>query len=594
MKLRAFIGFLLVVSTFGLIPNFIQAQTNDCNSLLWVDEFDYTGAPADDKWGYDIGGGGWGNNELQTYTDNRSNSWVEDGKLFIKAIKSGGNWTSARLITKQKGDWLYGRVEVKAKLPSGKGTWPAIWMLPTDWEYGGWPASGEIDIMEHVGYDPNVVHGTIHTQAYHHSMGTQKGGNKNVPDAMNIFNVYAIEWDKEKIEWFINDELYFTFENENKTYKEWPFDKRFHLLLNIAIGGTWGGAQGIDPNLTEATMEVEYVRVYNNKLPKPVISGPTLSGKNEQLNFYVDPVEGVQYSWQISEGVVLLSGGGTNSINVQWHDQSGDIQIEMRTQCDTAISNVFHVNYKIKPESDQYDIAIKNSLGNIVWGQVSGENNSLTISEENQELLVDFDITNPSGNAYIHYDFDGIIDLTDHNELAFELKIDPDNPPSNMRIDLVDVNDNVKLSDLFKIDEFQSSSDYHLYTHQFSTANDGTYLLDQIKQIRIYINYGVLGKSGSGVFKIKNIRAQIPTATSSIFRDRKNSFAIFPNPTNGILRIRSDKFINFIQIFSTSGALVHVSDNIGKKEHELDLDHLHYGIYLVRINNSEGKKLSIF
>ena len=142
--------------------------------LVWSDEFDYTGLPNSEKWSYDVGGSGWGNNELQYYTENRTeNARVENGNLIIEARKEsygGNNYTSARLITKSQGDWLYGKIEVRAKLPGGRGAWPAIWMLPTDWAYGGWPSSGEIDIMEYVGYDPGVVHGTVHTESYNHTL----------------------------------------------------------------------------------------------------------------------------------------------------------------------------------------------------------------------------------------------------------------------------------------------------------------------------------------------------------------------------------------------------------------------------------------
>lgn len=142
-------------------------------------------------------------------------------------------------------------------------------MLPTDWEYGGWPASGEIDIMEHVGYDFGNVHGTIHTAAFNHSIGTQLGKSVFVEDVSSKFHVYAVEWTPDTLTWFINDEAYYKIDNPGRSFKEWPFDKRFHLILNIAIGGTWGGAQGVDPGLEECTMEVEYVRVYQKNRTEP-------------------------------------------------------------------------------------------------------------------------------------------------------------------------------------------------------------------------------------------------------------------------------------------------------------------------------------
>ncbi|MCV9385518.1 glycoside hydrolase family 16 protein [Reichenbachiella ulvae] len=232
---------------------------------VWADEFDYEGAPSSSKWGYDIGGSGWGNNELQYYTDDIKNASVANGLLTITAIKEEieqNQYSSARLVTKDKGDWLYGRFEISAKLPEGVGTWPAIWMLPTDWAYGGWPQSGEIDIMEHVGYDQDVVHITVHTEAYNHSIGTQVGQSKRVAGVSTDFHTYRVDWTPEDIKGYIDDALVFNFPNEKEGYEKWPFNKRFHMLLNIAVGGNWGGAQGVDETIYPVSMEVDYVRVY--------------------------------------------------------------------------------------------------------------------------------------------------------------------------------------------------------------------------------------------------------------------------------------------------------------------------------------------
>ncbi|MBB1282766.1 glycoside hydrolase family 16 protein [Flavisolibacter sp. BT320] len=235
---------------------------------VWQDEFSYNGLPDSSKWGYDIGGNGWGNNELQYYTAESKNANVADGKLTITAIKEpmgDKNYTSARLVSKNKGDFLYGRIEVRAKLPSGRGTWPAIWMLPTDWAYGGWPASGEIDIMEHVGYDPNRVLFSIHTEAYNHVKGTQKSGEKNIPTAMTDFHLYRVDWTPDSIKGYFNNEQVFSFANEGKGSATWPFDKRFHILLNLAVGGNWGGQKGVDDSIFPARFEIDYVRVYRMK-----------------------------------------------------------------------------------------------------------------------------------------------------------------------------------------------------------------------------------------------------------------------------------------------------------------------------------------
>ena len=235
--------------------------------LVWHDEFDGEGLPDPDRWSYDVGSHGWGNNELQNYYGpNESTARVEDGHLIITASlierPSYREYRSARLKTKGKGDWLYGRVEVRAKLPGGRGTWPAIWMLPTENTYGGWPESGEIDIMEHVGFDPGVVHGTVHTEAFNHMIGTHKGSQIDVPDAEEAFHVYAIEWSADRIDFFVDDERYFTFENSGAGSDEWPFDQRFFLIMNIAVGGNWGGQRGVDDTIFPQEMVVDYVRVW--------------------------------------------------------------------------------------------------------------------------------------------------------------------------------------------------------------------------------------------------------------------------------------------------------------------------------------------
>ena len=239
--------------------------------LVWSDEFDEPGLPDTTKWSYDVGDGcpdlcGWGNNELQYYTERRvKNARIKDGHLIIEAHREeyeSREYTSARLVTRDKGDWLYGRIEVRAELPSGRGTWPAIWMLPTEWAYGGWPKSGEIDIMEHVGYEPDSIYGTVHTEAYNHTLGTQRGGSIYVPDCEEAFHVYAIDWTPERIDFIIDDQVYYSFSNEGAGYEAWPFDQPFHLIMNIAVGGNWGGREGIAADIWPQEMRVDYVRVY--------------------------------------------------------------------------------------------------------------------------------------------------------------------------------------------------------------------------------------------------------------------------------------------------------------------------------------------
>jgi beta-glucanase (GH16 family)/glycerophosphoryl diester phosphodiesterase len=234
--------------------------------LVWSDEFNYTGLPDSTKWNYAIGGHGWGNHEKQFYTHaDTMNAFVKNGILSITARKEkheNSDYTSARLVTKGKGEWQYGRIEINAKLPAGVGLWPATWMLGNDIDKVGWPKAGEIDIMEHVGFKKDSIFGTVHTGAYNHIKGTQKGKDILIENPYTQFHTFAIEWTPEKIDFLLDGKIYNHFANEHKTSEEWPFDKPFYLILNMAVGGDLGGKKGIDDSIFPATLEIDYVRVY--------------------------------------------------------------------------------------------------------------------------------------------------------------------------------------------------------------------------------------------------------------------------------------------------------------------------------------------
>lgn len=244
----------------------LPAFTQDVKwKMIWNDEFEKNGLPDTNKWTYDVGGHGWGNNELQFYTAKRSkNARIEDGKLIIEAIKEnyeGKGFTSARLVTRGKASWNKGKIEVRAKIPSGLGTWPAIWML-ADKIPLNWPDDGEIDIMEHVGYDQNFVHGTIHTKKYNHILGTQKANQVTIPDVSDTYHRYQLIWDQETMYIGVDDIYYFKYKNEKTGSDAWPFHNNMYLLLNLAVGGNWGGAKGVATDIWPKRMEVDYVRVY--------------------------------------------------------------------------------------------------------------------------------------------------------------------------------------------------------------------------------------------------------------------------------------------------------------------------------------------
>lgn len=238
--------------------------TNYDWQLVWSDEFN--GSSIDfSKWSFEVQPPGWVNHELQNYTNNRwENARVENGHLVIEARRdwyNGHEYSSARLKTQGKASWTYGRFEASIKLPGGWGTWPAFWMMPEN-QSRGWPACGEIDIMEEVGYNQDSIHSTTHSQLYNWKSPNQRTASKIVPGVTTGYHTYAIEWYPDHIDAFVDGQKYFTSPNDNTGDDAWPFNKNFHIILNLAVGGDWGGAQGVDPNIWPRQMLVDYVRVY--------------------------------------------------------------------------------------------------------------------------------------------------------------------------------------------------------------------------------------------------------------------------------------------------------------------------------------------
>ena len=232
--------------------------------LVWSDEFDEGTAPDPARWGYDLGGGGWGNNELQTYTTAPTNVRIDDGHLIIEAHRAAdGGYSSARLVTRDRQTWNWGRFEIRARLPRGRGTWPAIWMLGADIAEVGWPLCGEIDIMEQVGYDPDTLVATVHTQAFNHVAGTQRSARVYRPGMADDFHTYHLEWESDSIHIGMDGTEYFAYAKpDTATRASWPFDVPHYLLLNLAVGGNWGGARGVDTTVWPQRFEVDWVRVY--------------------------------------------------------------------------------------------------------------------------------------------------------------------------------------------------------------------------------------------------------------------------------------------------------------------------------------------
>lgn len=263
---------LLLITSCGKTSTNTEEPGSEQNEwqLVWSDEFDAEELDQE-KWSYQHGTGeeqgltGWGNNELQYYTDDEENVFLEDGRLHIVAHQEnyeGMEYTSGRILTREKGDWKFGKIEVRAKLPQGQGIWPAIWMLPTENVYGGWPKSGEIDIMEMVGHEPETIHGTVH-------YGPDWPDNEYTGTPFSLddgtfadeFHTFAIEWEEDQIKWIVDGNEFYSVTPDTLEPRQYPFNEEFHLILNLAVGGNWPG----NPDKTTEfpqSMVVDYVRVY--------------------------------------------------------------------------------------------------------------------------------------------------------------------------------------------------------------------------------------------------------------------------------------------------------------------------------------------
>lgn len=274
----------LILPLLILVPATVSSPTVEPRwSLLWSDEFAGRNGSAIDssKWMAEAGGGGWGNNELQYYTNRAQNAYQDSGHLVIKAIKEkytgaenvSRDYTSSRLITKNKFSTTYGRFEARIKIPSGQGIWPAFWMLGTNIDSVGWPACGEIDIMENIGKEPSTIHGTIHGPGYSGADGV--GAPYSLPHNQRFaesFHTFVVEWEPDVLRFYCDNTLYKTLTPKDlPAGKSWVYDHPFFIILNVAVGGNWPGNPD-DTTVFPQTMRVDYVRVYKREdSAKPIL-----------------------------------------------------------------------------------------------------------------------------------------------------------------------------------------------------------------------------------------------------------------------------------------------------------------------------------
>lgn len=239
--------------------------------LVWQDEFETGTVLNSTDWTHEVQGSGWVNNELQNYVngeiDGKRVTEISDGNLYINCFKHNGKVYSGRVYAHVGTGWRYGYIEARIKLPKGKGTWPAFWMMPVtvDWANEGWPKCGEIDIMEEVGVVPNEVSSSLHAEGHNHTNGTQVTHAMTIDKAEGEFHVYAIEWTAENITTYVDGKVQLSYDNDGQGVRNWPYDKPYYIILNLAWGGSWGGMQGVDESALPVSMVVDYVRVFQQK-----------------------------------------------------------------------------------------------------------------------------------------------------------------------------------------------------------------------------------------------------------------------------------------------------------------------------------------
>ena len=332
IKPRISLLFFLVITCLEL-----QAQNPQ---LVWAEEFE--GSTIDsDSWLFESGPT---NDNVHFYTDREENATVSDGKLRIIALKEsyqGYNFTSAHIRTEKSLSLRYGRIEASIKLPGTKGFVPAFWMLPVDNRYGWWPYSGEIDIMEHPTNEVTKIYGTVHTQNYNLFQGPQlpQGGSIDVQDAESAFHLYAIEWTPEKIDFFVDDQKYYSFENDQGSTATWPFDQPFYIILNLAVGGGWVGTPD-QSSVFPSVMEVDFVRVYQDLTDIGIQGMDFVTYNTTNVTYRTGEIEGATYQWSVPGDAEITTGQGSPQIAVNWGIFGGNVEVNIITTGGTYLKTL--------------------------------------------------------------------------------------------------------------------------------------------------------------------------------------------------------------------------------------------------------------
>lgn len=578
MKKQLLIFFLAIL--------WVNVSGQNCYRLIWSDEFDKNGAPDPVNWGYDLGNHGFGNNEVQNYTNSPDNARIENGILVIEARKGSNGWTSARLKSQGKQSFTYGRIEFRAKLPAGSGTWPALWMLGENISTIGWPACGEIDIMEHVGKDPGMVHAALHTSSSYGN--TQNKGSIKVSDVSAAFHIYAIEWTETKIDFYVDNTLYYSYSPLTRNDQTWPFNKPAFIIMNIAMGGNWGSdtkyesgglKNGIDPALSLVRMEVDYVRYYS-KTEQPKISGPVQIQDGQTVEYTVPPSPGVTYNWSVPADATINSGQNTNKINVTWGNSSGNVNLNMEVSCGNFDLTPLPVLVMFRPSTSVYKIYEASQSQNILWKEIPGNGNTISLSLV-PDLEVNYNITNTASLPTLKYQLGGVADLSYYNYIYLTVKTNESNPPAIIRLDVVDNNGNYNSAQIFKITSFTNGNQFHTYSGGITSI--WPFNLGAVTELRMYVNFAPEGKTGQGVFWVKDVffSKELLMKNKTVYNSPK--YKVFPVPAATSLIVEPNSEIKQVNILNLSGQLIHTFTT-----GEIDVRLLSKGFYNLIITDMDN------
>lgn len=590
----------LLVLGFGIFaPVLSQAQ---CPKLVWSDEFD--GSALDlQKWSHQTGGGGWGNNELEYYRP--ENTTVANGLLKITAKREsfGGNaYTSSRIRTINKGDFTYGRMEARIKLPVGQGIWPAFWMMPTDDKYGTWPKSGEIDIMEWIGKEPKNVYGTIHFgKDWPNNRST---GNKYEAIKENFnteFHVFSVEWEPNEIRWYIDDYLFSTKKPSDVSPERWPFDQRFHFILNVAVGGTWPGSPD-GSTVFPQTMEVDYVRVYETK--SNALSGPRSVPFKAPFTVYTLSGLGTddKITWTAPEGAEISSGQGTSNVAIKWGSASGELKAEIENACGKKEVKVY---VRVEPglarekalENFDDSSPLKQTFVNGTFTDNapnpdnSGINNSPLVGKYVRNAGVQYDVMVYQGTPisdmepYLKKDRKFYIDVYTNAAIGTEILFQAENSTRSSqnypvgrhsRFQAFTTKQNawerLELTYLDRPDGGTSSSTVNQFVLLFkpNTFSNNTYYFDNLDSY-----------------------AAVATGVREALIDADQVFRLSPNPGIDELRLENTGTQSIIQatLLGLDGRIIqtHSNEITGKQLLEWNVTALETGMYLVQVLRADGK-----